>query len=178
VAEPSEVCDGIDHSGQTCQSLGFGGGTLGCATNCAGYDTANCTSCGNNAQEGSEVCDGLDLNGQSCMSMGFTGGTLGCNGNCTGYDVSGCTSGLTCDLQPPSDFPPCDVNSPTSCACEGCTDDGVCYNSITSQIDDCVCADCHNDATCMGNCDNNGACNPYVEGCNCADCADHPECTP
>ena len=42
-AEGTEICDGADLKGATCQSLGFLGGTLACAGNCT-YDMSGCTS--------------------------------------------------------------------------------------------------------------------------------------
>ena len=39
----SEVCDGGDFGGQTCEGLGFQGGTLGCASTCDAFDTSSCT---------------------------------------------------------------------------------------------------------------------------------------
>jgi len=40
--EGSEVCDGTSLGGQSCQSLGLGGGTLSCKPDCTGFDTAGC----------------------------------------------------------------------------------------------------------------------------------------
>jgi hypothetical protein len=40
----AEVCDGSDLASQTCQSLGFSGGTLACATGCAAFDMTGCAS--------------------------------------------------------------------------------------------------------------------------------------
>ncbi|HHH28378.1 MAG TPA: hypothetical protein ENK57_08545 [Polyangiaceae bacterium] len=76
------------------------------------------------------------------------------------------------------DFPPCDVGSQADCLCEGCVDDGVCFNAAAELVDDCVCPDCANDPFCLmpDNCTTDGQCNPYVENCACADCAAHPEC--
>jgi hypothetical protein len=59
-----------------------------------------------------------------------------------------------------------------SCTCQDCNDNGYC-----TQYEDCVCPDCTNENVCMGNaCENDGACNPYLEGCSCSDCAAHPQC--
>jgi hypothetical protein len=47
VREGSEVCDGTDLGGQTCQTVGsFSGGTLACNGSCTGWDTAGCISGG------------------------------------------------------------------------------------------------------------------------------------
>src|SRR4029450_13779930 len=85
--------DGGDLGGESCASLGFFGGTLGCA-GCA-FDTSACTTslCGNGTVDGLEQCDGLDLGGESCPSLGFAAGTLGCTGGC-GFDTSACEATL------------------------------------------------------------------------------------
>jgi len=43
VAEGAEACDGSDLRNQTCNSLGFAGGSLSCAANCT-YQTGTCLS--------------------------------------------------------------------------------------------------------------------------------------
>jgi hypothetical protein len=40
--EDSEVCDGTDLNGQTCQSLGYDSGRLFCIYNCSGFDVLDC----------------------------------------------------------------------------------------------------------------------------------------
>jgi hypothetical protein len=89
---PEEACDGSNLVGETCVSLGFIGGTLGCAEDCKDFDTSNCemSSCGNGVLDEGELCDGPELNGQTCVSVGFAGGQLGCGDNCITFDVSGC----------------------------------------------------------------------------------------
>ncbi len=50
VVETGERCDGADVGGETCESLGFGAGTLVCAASCADFDRSRCgapTTCGN-----------------------------------------------------------------------------------------------------------------------------------
>ncbi|HRI70356.1 MAG TPA: hypothetical protein PK156_39260, partial [Polyangium sp.] len=59
----SEVCDGNDLGGQTCESAGAGTGTLACAANCGAFDTSGCVC--------APACGGLEcgldpLCGQSC----------------------------------------------------------------------------------------------------------------
>ena len=87
---PTEVCDGTDFGGQTCQAFGFFTGTLSCINNCRVIDTSGCNNCGNGTIQSPEPCDGSNLNGQTCASTGFTSGTLKCTTGCT-YDTSGCT---------------------------------------------------------------------------------------
>ncbi len=54
-----------------------------------------------------------------------------------------------------------------------CTDDGVC-----GQEDDCVCPECDDDLFCRDpeNCENDGICREFEEGCVCEDCAEIPRC--
>lgn len=40
--QASEVCDGLDVGGATCQSVGFVGGTLACASDCQALDASGC----------------------------------------------------------------------------------------------------------------------------------------
>jgi hypothetical protein len=85
-----EDCDGSALAGQTCQSLGFAGGTLACSSSCT-FDTSGCFYCGNGVVEGNEACDGSALAGQTCQSLGFSGGALACTSSCT-LDTSACTT--------------------------------------------------------------------------------------
>lgn len=97
--EAAEVCDGSDLDGQTCQSRGFGGGTLSCAADCTRFVTSSCTAattCGNNTVENPEVCDGTALASKTCVSLGFSGGTLACSANCASFNTSACTGAQTC----------------------------------------------------------------------------------
>lgn len=95
-----EACDGVDLADQTCQDLGFTGGTLLCASDCRDFDTSGCTDsplCGNGVLDPGEICDGAELDGETCQSQGFAGGgTLGCNSACNGYDTAGCSALDTC----------------------------------------------------------------------------------
>lgn len=92
VAEGAEVCDLEDLNGQTCQSIGLGGGELGCyAPNhwlrCS-FDTSECL-CGNGVLDEGEECDGNIIPG-ACTDHGFEGGELGCTNFCE-IDTSQCT---------------------------------------------------------------------------------------
>lgn len=92
IIQPGEECEGADLNGQSCESLGFTGGTLACDANCL-LDKTQCFTivCGDGVIEGAEECEGADLNGQSCESLGFSGGTLTCDPNCL-FDKSQCFS--------------------------------------------------------------------------------------
>ena len=91
-AEGDETCDGLDLAGQTCESQGYSGGTLVCASTCLRFVTSGCTgqlACGNNAIDDGEECDGTELNGASCETvLTGTSGTLAC-GDCA-FDTRGC----------------------------------------------------------------------------------------
>jgi hypothetical protein len=90
----SEVCDGTDLNGVTCQDIGFAFGNLACASSCDSYILTGCFSqpiCGDNIKDRPEEdCDGSDLNGQACTDFAYMGGNLGCKGDCL-FDFTGCT---------------------------------------------------------------------------------------
>jgi hypothetical protein len=46
IIEVGETCDGSDLNGESCENLGFDGGTLACnaESECQSYDTSGCTS--------------------------------------------------------------------------------------------------------------------------------------
>ena len=87
VLETGEVCDGTNLAGQSCNTQGFTGGTLSCATNCLSFNTNLCTTnlCGNNVVETGEVCDD-----------GNTASSDGCSNSCV------IESGFTCTGTPSS----------------------------------------------------------------------------
>jgi cysteine-rich repeat protein len=96
-AEESEACDGSDLRNASCETIGFGSGTLLCQNNCSGYDTTGC-SCGNGLFDEGETCDdGNTNNGDGCDSScqieygwACTGDPSVCNTICgDNYIVSG-----------------------------------------------------------------------------------------
>lgn len=91
VAEGIELCDGGDLAGTACTDLGYAGGVLACAPDCADFDISGCLTqvCGNGIVEADEGCDGASLDGATCESLGFDGGALICNASCT-FDTSDC----------------------------------------------------------------------------------------
>jgi alpha-tubulin suppressor-like RCC1 family protein len=94
-----EQCDGADLDGQTCQSMGFAGGTLACNDDC-GYDLSGCsTLCGNGVIDEDEQCDATRLGGADCVSAGYWYGTLRCGLGCV-WDTSACVGAV--DLAPGS----------------------------------------------------------------------------
>jgi hypothetical protein len=99
IDQPGEACDSGVPSGVTCQSLGFGAGTLACSSQCT-LVTSGCAAapiCGDNLRnQPFEVCDGTDLASQTCKTQGFAAGNLACAGDCRTFNVSGCSADPTC----------------------------------------------------------------------------------
>ncbi|MBU1410941.1 hypothetical protein KKC22_05430 [Myxococcota bacterium] len=90
-----EVCDGAALSGQTCELLGFYGGTLACDAGCETFDTSDCATfgrCGDGMVQGAygEECDGTELNGATCGDFGFYQGSVTCGSDCR-YVISDCS---------------------------------------------------------------------------------------
>jgi hypothetical protein len=120
-----EICDGGEHGGASCESLGLGPGKLSCQANCGGFDTTGCAAaktCGNGKKDGAEVCDGKDLAGATCQSRGFDRGTLACLPNCTGYDETGCEK----DCVPECGARVCGVDPVCGKPCGACDAQSVC----------------------------------------------------
>ena len=98
INKAGEACDGFELGGESCASLGFGGGDLFCSSRCT-FDTAGCTvlpECGDGVtNQASEACDGPDLSGATCGSLGLGDGLLACTNGCR-YDASGCSAQPRC----------------------------------------------------------------------------------
>ena len=127
IIEGDEACDGSDLAGETCESMGYDGGTLLCMADCSGFYTGDCTSlpqCGNNTVEEGEVCDGTDLGGQTCVGLGFDGGDLSCRADCSGFDTSKCTSSAVCGDNTAEGGEVCDGTDLKGETCEGLGYDG------------------------------------------------------
>lgn len=93
-AQYGETCDNGNLNGQTCETLGYYGGTLSCSNDCT-FNTQNCElsgRCGDSTvQTEEEDCDGTNLNNQTCATqLNFDAGTLLCNSDCT-FDYSNCS---------------------------------------------------------------------------------------
>lgn len=90
-AEPDEDCDTDDLRGATCESLGFGQGTLTCHPLCR-WDTSECGFCGDGfLNPNFEDCDTTTFpDGLSCTDYGFLRGELSCDETCS-IDESTCT---------------------------------------------------------------------------------------
>ncbi len=67
--EGTEACDGIQLNSQTCETQGFGPGTLACKGDCSGFDTGGCgEAC--QPQCGARVCGPDPVCQQSCGQCG------------------------------------------------------------------------------------------------------------
>ncbi len=94
IVEQGEQCDGDNLYGESCASLGHGGGQLYCSVFCT-FDVNMCVDsmrCGDGVvqEELDEFCDGDDLNGMTCVGLGYQGGTLSCDTATCRYDTSMC----------------------------------------------------------------------------------------
>jgi hypothetical protein len=94
----TEVCDGVDLGTETCETQGFYGGQLVCATDCLGFDLTDCQAagwCGDDVRqvEQGEACDGVELSGHTCASFGCRSGVIVCAADCLSFDLSGCQAG-------------------------------------------------------------------------------------
>jgi len=89
--DPGEACDGLLLGGQSCQSLGFSGGTLSC-NNCS-FDTSACcdsicspgvTSCLN--ADTQQTC--VDPDADGCYAWGNDTSCSCINGGCCSYSIT------------------------------------------------------------------------------------------
>ena len=80
----SEVCDGTELNGLTCDDFGYAFGALACSGDCASFNTANCADavCGDGVRTGTEECDGSDFGGATCNTQGYLLGNLACSASC------------------------------------------------------------------------------------------------
>ena len=141
LVESSEVCDGLDLAGQTCQTQGFDSGVLACASDCGAFDVIGCSdgsTCGDGSIEGREECEGSALAGGTCSGEGFTGGLLGCNPTTCMYDTSGCYDCGNGSQEFPEDCDGGDLNGAT-CASVGFTSGPLsCTSSCTFDTSSCA----------------------------------------
>lgn len=88
VRDEDESCDLTDLGTADCESEGYPGGVLGCATDCT-FDVSLCDGgrapvCGNGVREDGEECDGADVGSATCANQGFPGGgRLRCTSACS-----------------------------------------------------------------------------------------------
>jgi Beta-propeller repeat len=134
----NEVCDGTNLNQQSCETLGYYGGTLQCSLNCLEFDYENCTGyCGDqiiNDGEG-EVCDTNSFAGADCSdstdSMISDDGTILCSDTCQ-LDFSQC---LRCgDGEINVIGEECDGTELNGETCDGTV---VCNNNCTLNYENC-----------------------------------------
>jgi len=91
IVEDDEVCDLAQVNGQTCQSLGYQGGELGCLLTCTDYNLLGCFICGNDVVDIAEDCEGGVVPEEvTCEDLGFEAGNVGCGADCL-FDLSDCS---------------------------------------------------------------------------------------
>jgi len=150
--EGGEICDGDDLNEQNCQSLGYGGGNLGCDSDCHGFDFSGCT-----APHGYCIPTGDCQSDNGCVST--PGDIWSWNNHCAaGYgpspgSVSG--SGPYACTNPGNG---CTGNWLTSqdcyCTCvrvNGCNYDGVCDTQWGEAYSNCPYDNCIPLAICGNN---------------------------
>ncbi len=90
ILEEGEACDLNQLGGQTCASLGYQGGVLGCRLDCEDYNLLGCFICGNEVVDIAEDCEGSVPKEITCESLGYEAGTIACGDDCL-YDLSECS---------------------------------------------------------------------------------------
>ncbi len=90
IIEDGELCDLAQLNGETCESLGFEGGNLGCLLTCEDYNLLGCFICGNEVIDLAEDCEGSVPKEVTCVSLGFQAGEITCGRDCQ-YDLSECS---------------------------------------------------------------------------------------
>jgi hypothetical protein len=154
-----EVCDGANLN-QTCQSLGWHGGTLSCAADCRDYDTGGCETagrCGDGiVQESVEDCEGDDLNGADCTDLGFYRGTLACTDACA-FDAANCEERCGDGVIQAGDGEACDGSNLDG---RDCTDFG--FHEGTLGCDACA----FDTSACIGRCGDGVVQASFGEACD------------
>ncbi len=90
VIEGDEFCDLTQLNGETCESLGFEGGSLGCLLTCDDYNLLGCFICGNEVIDIAEDCEETVPKEITCVGLGFEAGDVTCGADCL-YDTSECS---------------------------------------------------------------------------------------
>jgi uncharacterized protein YjiK len=81
-----EICDGSALGGETCQSLGWGSGVLGCEASCSGFDESACSVCDDDG-----VCE-VDEDCHSCPNDCWGSDPVCGNDVCEAGDGEDCRS--------------------------------------------------------------------------------------
>ncbi|MDY0001328.1 MAG: hypothetical protein RBU30_08550 [Polyangia bacterium] len=125
LAEPGEICDGVDLRSQGCVHLGFSGGTLSCGSGCR-FDVSGCL--GDYCSLGNRYGDGR------CDNCEAYGGTIDpdcaqcadLDGNCSPPDQQDPITGVsTCEAVAGAKDPDC----------------GTCGDGVRSEVEPCDGAD-------------------------------------
>jgi hypothetical protein len=90
IVEEGEACDLVQVNGETCESLGYEGGQLGCLLTCEDYNVLGCFICGNEVVDIAEDCEGSVPEHVTCEGLGFEAGDVTCGDDCL-YDISECS---------------------------------------------------------------------------------------
>ncbi len=91
ILEGDEACDLNQLNGETCASLGYQGGVLGCLLTCEDYNLLGCFICGNEVIDIAEDCEGGVVPEEvTCQSLGYEAGWVECGADCL-YDLSECS---------------------------------------------------------------------------------------
>jgi hypothetical protein len=91
VIEGDELCDLAQVNGETCESLGYQGGQLGCLLTCDAYNLLGCFICGNEVVDIAEDCEGdVVPEDVTCVSLGYQAGDVACGADCL-FDTSECS---------------------------------------------------------------------------------------
>lgn len=143
ILDVGEECDGQNLGGQSCASLGLGGGALGCELDCS-FDTSGCVQpgCGNNVLDPGEGCDdGNTTNGdgcnQACQLEICGNGVLDAGEECDDGDT---TPGDGCDQN-------CQIEEGGACAHDLCVEGAA----LVEGCDPCVTLVCAEDEFCCNN---------------------------
>ena len=155
--DEGEVCDGSQLDGETCSSLGYGGGELECKSDCLDFDRSGCNApetCGDGEVQDLETCDGSVPDGTTCESLGFESGSLACAENCLEFDTSGCNSDEECEPKTCDDLGAECGSLDDGCGgtldCGGCNGELTCGGGGTAN----VCG-----ASCRAGCPEGYSCN-------------------
>jgi hypothetical protein len=124
--DSNEVCDSTNLNKRTCQSLGYGGGTLECSANCDNFKIDECNEpaklCGNGRRNLGELCDGKLPVNQNCQNYGWLGAKetlVKCRPDCAGVDLSACGGNAVCGNGRVEAGEACDKMAPDAWTCTG-----------------------------------------------------------
>ncbi len=127
----NEECDGTKFGGQTCQSLGFDGGTLSCAAGCGDIIKSGCYGCGDGSINPGEQCDSGSNNGKPCTAA-YGSTCTHCSNSCTTLAVTGPYCGDGNKDSPNENCQSCALDAACS-SNEACSTSGQCIPLGTNE---------------------------------------------